>query len=83
MGMVGIRELRNRTADLLARARDGEDIIITSHGVPAARLEAIRATGRPFLTKADLLAFPQADPGLRDELARLSSDTTDDLGEIQ
>ena len=80
---VGVRELRNRTADLVARVHGGEEIIITNHGVPAARLEPIRTTLRPFLTKADLMSIPLADPGLRDDLAGLAGDTTDDLGEIR
>lgn len=79
---VGVRELRNRTADLIARVRDGEEIIITSHGVPAARLEPIRTAQRPFLRKADLLSM-RADPALRDDLAELAGETTDDLDDIR
>lgn len=82
MTTVGVRDLRNRTADLVARARAGEDIIITSHGIPSARLEPIRAKRRPYLTKADLLEFPQADPGLKDDLEQLAGDSTGDLGQI-
>lgn len=83
MTTVGVRELRNRTADLVARAHAGEDIVITNHGVPLVRLEPVHPGLRPFLTKADLLIFPLADPGLKDDLAILSSDTTDDLGPIR
>ena len=79
---VGVRELQNRTADLVARVRAGQEIIITSHGVPAARLEPIRTAQRPFLTKADLLSIPRADPALRDDVAELTGETTDDLDGI-
>ncbi|MCG2624146.1 type II toxin-antitoxin system prevent-host-death family antitoxin [Arthrobacter sp. I2-34] len=39
MTTVGIRELRNMTSSLLARAQAGEVIVIARHGVPIAKLE--------------------------------------------
>lgn len=83
MTTLGVRELRNNTADLVNRAHLGEDIIITNHGVPSVRLVPVDPHAKPYLTKADLLKLPKADPGLRSDLAELAGDTTDDLGPIQ
>ncbi|GAB3526313.1 type II toxin-antitoxin system Phd/YefM family antitoxin [Arthrobacter monumenti] len=83
MATVGVRDLRNRTADLVARAHAGEEIIITNHGAPAARLEPVVPGLKPFMTKSDLLSLPLADPGLKDDLAVLAGDTTEDLGPIR
>jgi prevent-host-death family protein len=44
MTEVASRELRNDTAGLIKRAAAGEDIVITVHGKPAARLTSL--TGR-------------------------------------
>lgn len=83
MTEVGVRELRNRTADLVSRAHAGEDIIVTSHGTPMARLAPLRDELKPYLTKSDLLTFPLADSGLRADLEDISGDSTDDLGAIE
>lgn len=83
---IAVRDLRNHTADVLRRAQSGEQITITVHGRPVADLVARReATRHPF-TRAEIIEFlrtSQADPGLRDDLARLSGETTDDLGPIR
>ena len=41
MDRVGVRELRNYTSRVVARARAGERILITVDGVPAAELGPI------------------------------------------
>lgn len=56
---------------------------MTNDGDPAARHEPVRRERKPFLTKSDLLSLPLADPGLKDDLARLAGDSTDDLGPVQ
>lgn len=86
MSVVASRELRNDTAGVLRRARAGEDITITVKGQPVAVLTAVRAQRRRWLTKAEFLARAsrsQADPGLRDDLAVLAGDTTEELGPIR
>lgn len=86
MAVVASRELRNDTAGLLRRVQAGEDVVITVNGQPVARLTALRASRRRWLPKDELLVrlrTAQADPGLRDDLARLAGETTDDLGPIQ
>ncbi len=83
---VPSRELRNHTAELLRRVHGGERITITTRGKPVASLIPFEPARRRWLGRAELvdrLATAQADPGLRDDLARLAGDTTDDLGPIR
>jgi len=85
MTEVSARELRNASAQMLARAEAGEQIVITNRGRPVAELVPVRPTRRRWLAHQELverLAAIQADPGLRDDLRRLAGDTTDDLGDI-
>lgn len=80
---VASRELRNNTAELLRRVDAGEQVVITVRGRPVASLVAFERSRRRWLPRGELvrrLAATQADPGLRDDLARLAGDTTDDLG---
>jgi prevent-host-death family protein len=86
MAVVASRELRNNTAGLLRRVQAGEDVVITVNGEPVAQLTAVRTSRRRWLPRAELvtrLRTAQADPGLRDDLARLAGDTTDDLGPVR
>ncbi|MFY2860316.1 type II toxin-antitoxin system Phd/YefM family antitoxin [Mycobacterium sp. THU-M104] len=86
MSEVGSRELRNDTAGVLRRVREGEDVTITVKGRPVAVLMPIRPQRRRRLSKAELLSRlcrAQADPGLREDLRALAGDTTDDLGPIR
>jgi prevent-host-death family protein len=83
MSTAAVRDLRNDTAGVLRRVEAGEDVTITVRGRPVAVLTAVRPARRRWLTSAEFLArLPraQADPGLRDDLAVLAGDTTDDLG---
>ncbi|MBA2414330.1 MAG: type II toxin-antitoxin system prevent-host-death family antitoxin [Geodermatophilaceae bacterium] len=85
---VASRELRNATAGLLRRAGSGERVIITVNGEPVAELGPLSTdpARRRWITRSELaarLAWAQADPGLRADLARLHTDSTDDLGPIR
>ncbi len=83
MSDVASRDLRNDTAGVLRRVQAGEDITITVKGRPVAMLTAAGPPRRRWLAKTEFLARlrrAQADPGLRDDLALLAGDTTDDLG---
>ena len=85
MSMVPVRDLRNHTADVIQRVRDGDDITITANGVAVATLVPIR-TGRQRMPRLEFLRAlqgRQADAALRQDLAELAGDTTDDLGPIQ
>lgn len=86
MTEIAARELRNRTADVLRRVEMGEQVTITSRGRPVAQLIPVRAARRWPIARAELtrrLGRTQADPGLREDLAVLAGDTTDDLGPIR
>ena len=82
---VASRELRNDTAGVLQRVREGEDVTITVNGRPVAVLTAVRPQRRRWLSRTEFLSRlrrSQADPGLREDLAALAGDTTEDLGPI-
>jgi prevent-host-death family protein len=82
---VASRDLRNDTAGLIRRVQAGEEIVITVRGEPVAKLIPFRMKTRRALPWDEFLRrLPriQADPGLRDDLARLGG-TTDELGPIQ
>ena len=86
MTEIAARELRNRTADVLRRVAAGEPVTITSRGRPVAQLIPVREQRRRPIARAELtrrLAVAQADTGLRDDLAVLAGETTDDLGPIR
>lgn len=83
---VASRDLRNDTAGVLRRVQAGEDVVITVNGRPVAQLTAVHPARRRWLPRAELLArlrHAQADPGLREDLAQLAGDTTDDLGPVR
>ncbi len=85
MASVAARDLRNHTREVLQRVTDGERITVTQHGRPIAEIGPAASTRPAFLSRAeltDLLVSGQADPGLRNDLAVLAGDTTDDLGPI-
>jgi len=82
MAEVAARELRNHTADVLRRVEAGEQVTITSRGRPVAQLTPVRPLRRRPIARAELvrrLSATQADAGLRQDLAVLAGDSTDDL----
>lgn len=86
MSEVASRELRNDTAGVLRRVQAGEEVTVTVNGRPVALLTAVRARRRRWLPKTEILTRlrrAQADPGLREDLAILAGDTTDDLWPIR
>jgi prevent-host-death family protein len=53
MEQVGLFEAKNRLSELVTRAEEGEEITITRHGHPAARLiPAVRVFDREKARKA-------------------------------
>lgn len=83
---IASRELRNDTAGVLRRVQAGERVTVTVNGRPVADLVPVQRARRAWLGRDELvsrLRRVQADPGLRDDLARLAGDTTDDLGPIR
>lgn len=85
MTQVPVRELRNHTAEVIARVTSGDDVTITSNGVPVAVLAPVERRKRDALSRTELMEIlrHQADSGLRDDLRRLAGDASDDLGLIE
>jgi prevent-host-death family protein len=82
---VASRELRNNMAGLLRRVQAGEQVVVTARGKPVASLVPFEPSRRRWLLRAELarrLEVVRADPGLREDLARLAGETTDDLGPL-
>jgi prevent-host-death family protein len=81
MAEVASRELRNNTRGVLQRVETGEDVVITVDGRPVAVLHPLDRRPR-WVPRSEFvrhLLGNQADPGLTDDLAELTPDTTDDL----
>ena len=57
MSLLAAHELRKHSANLVERARNGEEITITVNGVPSAQLIAIPVAKKAYLTKAEFLAL--------------------------
>lgn len=76
---VSVRELRNRTAEVLRRVEAGSRLRVTVDRRPVAELVPLarRTTWVPRQRVIDALV--QADPALRDDLADALPDTVDDL----
>ncbi|MDR1295765.1 MAG: type II toxin-antitoxin system prevent-host-death family antitoxin [Bifidobacteriaceae bacterium] len=80
MESVAVRDLRNRTAEVVAHVRAGESVILTSRGERVARIEPIDSARRPYLSPHEVMAFPQADAALRRDLALLGDESSDTVG---
>ena len=78
---IGVRDLRNRTAQVIDAVRAGERVILTVHGEPVADIVPHGARTR-WLAGAQLreqLRERAADPGLQGVLDELAGQT---LGEL-
>lgn len=78
---IGVRDLRNRTSQVIDAVRAGQRVVLTVHGEPIA--DIVPHTQRSRWVPGDLLrrelAQQAADPGLRDDLDLLSGQTLDEL----
>ncbi len=86
MRLVASRDLRNHTGEVLSQVSAGAHVTVTVNGVPVAEISPLRAMRRASMSRGDLivlLAHDQADPGLRDDLAALGEQTTDDLDSLR
>jgi len=82
MTTIASRDLRNHTAEVLRQVSGGTHVTITVNGLPVAEISPVRSARKQFLSKTDLIEIMtrrQADPELRDDLAVLAGETTDDL----
>jgi prevent-host-death family protein len=79
---ISVRDLRNHTSEVLRRVEAGEPVTVTVDRRPVARLVPLPArkesmpAGEFF---AELGRIGGADPGLREELRTLLTQTTDDV----
>jgi len=53
MTAYSVADAKNKFSELIDRAQKGEDILITRHGQPAAKIQGIPAPGRR-MTPADV-----------------------------
>lgn len=79
--LVTVRELRNRTADVVAAVQAGESVTLTSRGEPIADIVPHRRRARwlPGDWLGEQLAIRQADSGLGRELDELVGGRVDEL----
>jgi prevent-host-death family protein len=83
---IASRELRNDTAGVLRRVQAGETLAVTVNGHHVADLVPAQRSRRGWISRDVIVARlrrTQADPGLRDDLAWIAGDTTDDLPPIR
>lgn len=85
MTSVASRDLRNHTADVLRRVAEGTDVTVTVNGRPVALITRPRGHRASTMTRwqvAELREVALPDERFRADLAWISSDTTDDLGDL-
>jgi prevent-host-death family protein len=78
-GDVSVRELRNRTAEVLRRVETGERLRVTVDRRPVAELVPLPARDVWVPRQRVIDSLVQADAALRDDLADALPDTIDDL----
>ncbi len=78
---VSVRELRNRTAAVVAAVQAGESVTLTSNGEPVADIvpHQRRARWLPGEWLAEQLCDRQADAGLDADLEQIVGQTIDEL----
>lgn len=78
---VGVRDLRNRTSQVIDAVKAGQQVTLTVHGEPVADIVPHRRRVR-WLSGEQLrseLGERAADVALADELEQLAGQTLDDL----
>jgi prevent-host-death family protein len=78
---IGVRDLRNRTSQVIDAVQAGERVTLTVHGEPIADIVPHGRRAR-WLTGAHLheeLKSKAADPQLRRELDELAGQTLEEL----
>jgi prevent-host-death family protein len=78
---VTVRELRNRTAEVVAAVQAGQPVTLTSRGEPVADIVPHRRRARwlPGEWLRGELGARQADAGLQRELDEVAGATIDEL----
>jgi prevent-host-death family protein len=78
---IPVRELRNHVSEVLRRVEAGETLEVTVNDRPVALLIPRQSRPRTIASGEFLARLPQADSGLRADLAELLTETTDDSGD--
>lgn len=52
MSSHSIAETKNRLSELVARAENGEEVVITRHGRPVAKISGVKPAPRPITQEA-------------------------------
>lgn len=78
-GDVSVRELRNRTAEVLRRVEAGERLRVTVDRRPVAELAPLPARDVWVPRQRVIDSLVQADAALRHDLADVLPDTVDEL----
>ena len=78
---IGVRDLRNRTAQVIDAVKAGERVTLTVHGEPVADIvpHGQRTRWLSGAVLRDQLAQRAADPQLTDELGAIAGETLDQL----
>ncbi len=78
---VSVRELRNRTAQVIDAVGAGETVTLTVRGEPVADIvpHHRRVPWLPGAWLSEQLGERAADPGLRDDLRELAGGTIEEL----
>ena len=78
---IGVRDLRNRTSQVIDAVRGGERVVLTVHGEAVADIVPHRQRSRwvPGDLLKQRLVHRSADPALRHELDDLAGQTLDEL----
>lgn len=78
---IGVRDLRNRTSQVIAAVQAGERVTLTVHGEPVADIvpHGRRARWLPGDALRDQLRDRAADPGLSGDLDVLAGQTLEEL----
>lgn len=78
---IGVRDLRNRTAQVINAVKGGERVVLTVNGEPTADIVPHGQRARWLAGDAlrEQLRQRSADPALREELDVLAGQTLDEL----
>ena len=78
---IGVRDLRNRTRQVIDAVRAGERVVLTVHGEPVADIvpHTRRSRWQPGDSVSRELATRSADPALRLDLERVAGQTLEDV----
>jgi prevent-host-death family protein len=76
MGTISLADAKARLSEVLDRVQKGEEVVITKHGRPVARVSAVV---RPKQAVKSLRKFRAAMPRWRKSSARLLRDMRDEI----